>query len=109
MINIVIPMAGRGKRFSKNEDSTPKPFIDVYGKPMFVRVIENFQHPEARFILIARSEDLQLEIDAVEDVKKKYNVELISNGLIVENSVEGIYDGMKNILKSKEKYKKYLL
>lgn len=35
-MNIVIPMAGRGKRFQDAGYKTPKPLIDIEGKPMFV-------------------------------------------------------------------------
>jgi len=41
MINIVIPMAGLGSRFSAAGFEKPKPFIDVSGKAMIVRVLEN--------------------------------------------------------------------
>ena len=41
MINIVIPMAGMGKRFADAGYKDPKPFIDVLGKPMIQHVIEN--------------------------------------------------------------------
>ena len=41
MINILIPMAGLGSRFAKAGYKKPKPFIDVSGKPMIVRVVEN--------------------------------------------------------------------
>jgi dTDP-glucose pyrophosphorylase len=37
----VMPMAGRGSRFLKAGVSTPKPFIDVLGKPMFIRSLES--------------------------------------------------------------------
>ena len=39
--NIVVPMAGRGYRFVEQGYTDPKPFIDVNGKPMIQRVIEN--------------------------------------------------------------------
>ena len=39
--NIVVPMAGRGSRFTKQGYTDSKPFIDVNGKPMIQRVIEN--------------------------------------------------------------------
>lgn len=41
MIDIIIPMAGRGKRFKDAGFSEPKPLIDVKGKPMIERVVEN--------------------------------------------------------------------
>ncbi|EOH2469895.1 lipopolysaccharide biosynthesis protein, partial [Campylobacter jejuni] len=37
-MNIVIPMAGLGSRFAKAGFDKPKPFMDVLGKPMVVRV-----------------------------------------------------------------------
>jgi len=39
MINIVIPMAGRGQRFVESGYDKPKPMIDVVGVPMIKRVI----------------------------------------------------------------------
>ena len=39
--NILIPMAGRGSRFEEQGYTDKKPFIDVNGKPMIQRVIEN--------------------------------------------------------------------
>ncbi len=38
---IVFPMAGRGKRFQDSGFTTPKPLIDIEGKPMFQLVVEN--------------------------------------------------------------------
>jgi len=58
MINIVIPMAGEGSRFVKAGYKKPKPFIDVAGKPMIERVMENLQCRDARYILIGRKEYL---------------------------------------------------
>jgi NDP-sugar pyrophosphorylase family protein len=41
MLNIVIPMAGAGSRFSKAGYSDPKPLIPVNGKPMIQAVVNN--------------------------------------------------------------------
>ena len=41
--NIVIPMAGLGTRFEEKGYKNKKPFIDVNGKPMIQRVIENLK------------------------------------------------------------------
>ena len=40
-INVIIPMAGAGKRFSDVGYTIPKPFIPVFGKPMVQAVVEN--------------------------------------------------------------------
>ena len=59
MLNIVIPMAGRGSRFVKAGYKLPKPLIDVKGKPMIVRVVENVRpRAEHRFIFICQQEHL---------------------------------------------------
>ena len=59
MINIVIPMAGLGSRFSDAGYENPKPFIDVAGKPMIERVLDNLSAPGVRFILLVREEHIE--------------------------------------------------
>ena len=58
MINIVVPMAGRGSRFAGTEYGIPKPLIQVLpGKPMIDYVIDYLTLPEPhRFIFICFSE-----------------------------------------------------
>ena len=85
MINIVIPMAGAGSRFSEAGFEKPKPFIDVAGKPMIVRVLENLTYEGARYILIGRKEHLEKEKELVESIKKDFNVEFIA----INNLTEG--------------------
>lgn len=43
MLNIVIPMAGRGSRFAEKGFALPKPLIPVCGVPMTKVVIENLR------------------------------------------------------------------
>jgi dTDP-glucose pyrophosphorylase len=58
-MNIVIPMAGHGSRFSKAGYKLPKPLIDVNGKPMIGVVVNNIRPScEHRFIFICRREHL---------------------------------------------------
>ena len=73
MINIVIPMAGQGSRFAKAGYEKPKPFIDVDGKPMIVRVLENLTYPNARYVLIARKEHMEKEAELVKQIEKDFN------------------------------------
>ena len=54
-MNIVIPMAGEGKRFKDVGYTLPKPLIDVDGKPMIQRVIENLPI-KGKYIFIVQSE-----------------------------------------------------
>jgi len=41
LLNIVMPMAGRGKRFADAGYLSPKPLIPVHGRPMTQVMIEN--------------------------------------------------------------------
>jgi len=60
MLNIVIPMAGRGSRFSTAGYTLPKPLIDVNGKPMIEVVIDNLKpNCNHRFIFICQNEHLK--------------------------------------------------
>ncbi len=85
MINIVIPMAGAGSRFVNAGYTTPKPFIDVAGKTMIERVLENLSYPNARYILIGRKEHLEKEKKLVQSIEEKYNVLFIP----IEHLTEG--------------------
>lgn len=72
-MNIVIPMAGLGSRFAKAGFAKPKPFIDVLGKPMIVRVLENLKCKNAKYILIARNEHLEQEKELVKEIENNFN------------------------------------
>lgn len=60
MLNIVIPMAGKGSRFANAGYTIPKPMIPVHGKPMIQVVIENLRPAcEHRFIFICQNEHIK--------------------------------------------------
>tara|TARA_Y100000592_G_C5454164_1_gene310409 strand:+ start:191 stop:1573 length:1383 start_codon:yes stop_codon:yes gene_type:complete len=52
-MNVLIPMAGAGSRFEQAGYTFPKPLIDVNGKPMIQRVVENL-NIDARHIFIVQ-------------------------------------------------------
>lgn len=57
-LKVLIPMAGSGSRFAKVGYTLPKPLIDVKGKPMIQRVIENL-NIDAQYIFIVQKEHYQ--------------------------------------------------
>lgn len=60
MLNIVIPMAGRGSRFAEAGYTCPKPLIPVQGKPMTEVVINNLRPKTPhRFIFLCLREHLE--------------------------------------------------
>ena len=57
MLNIVIPMAGRGSRFKDAGYAFPKPLIDIQGKTMIEIVVNNLRPSiDHRFIFIVQKE-----------------------------------------------------
>lgn len=86
MVNILIPMAGLGSRFSQAGFINPKPFIDVAGLPMIVRVLDNLKIDDSRFILILQKtfmEDFRAELS---EIKSKFNVEFIAINMVTEGA-----------------------
>jgi dTDP-glucose pyrophosphorylase len=55
MINILIPMAGEGRRFKEAGYNLPKPLVNVAGIPMIQRVIENIGI-KGRYIFIVQKQ-----------------------------------------------------
>jgi len=53
-LNILIPMSGAGRRFMEAGYKIPKTLIDVFGKPMIQRVVENIAL-KGRYIFIVQS------------------------------------------------------
>lgn len=86
MINILIPMAGEGSRFINAGYTTPKPFIDVAGKTMIERVLENLSYPNARYILIGRTKHLEKEKKLVQKIEEKYNALFIQIDYLTEGT-----------------------
>lgn len=59
VLNIVVPMAGRGSRFSKAGYQLPKPLLAVRGRPMIEAVIDNLRPTRPyRFVFICQKEHI---------------------------------------------------
>ncbi|WP_026470290.1 glycosyltransferase family protein [Alkanindiges illinoisensis] len=72
-MNIVIPMAGAGSRFSKAGFQIPKPLIDVQGKPMYQWATNSLPLEYAsRLIFIVREDAFTAQI--IEDINKTYGM-----------------------------------
>lgn len=86
MINVVIPMAGKGSRFSNAGYLKPKPFIDVNGVTMIEKVLDNLELSDATYILIGNESQLKEEVEVVRYIQNKYKTIFISLDLITEGS-----------------------
>jgi NDP-sugar pyrophosphorylase family protein len=93
IVNIVIPMAGRGSRFAVNPEKypMPKPFIPVHGKPMIQVVAENLapKTREYRFIFICQN-------DHIRDYKLDTCLPSFCPGAkeVIVLGIDGVTDGM---------------
>lgn len=85
MINILIPLAGAGSRFAAAGYTKPKPFIDVAGKPMIARVLENLAYPNANYILVGRKDQMEQEAELVKEIEATYNATFVP----IEKLTEG--------------------
>ena len=66
MINVIIPMAGLGSRFPKDQYMLPKPLIDVNGRPMIVRAIKSLGMPaDAQWHFIIRRDEFTYAVKKI--------------------------------------------
>ena len=85
-LQIIIPMAGLGSRFSNAGYAKPKPFIDVLGMTMIERVMDNLKVPNARFILLARAEHMLAEPDLVNVLEARGDVTFLPVDRVTEGA-----------------------
>jgi dTDP-glucose pyrophosphorylase len=70
--NVVVPMAGRGSRFAERGIETPKPLIDVRGKPMYACAVDGLPLDRvARLVFICLREHLEQRALA-DDIARRY-------------------------------------
>ena len=67
-IHLVLPMAGKGSRFTDGGFETPKPLIQIYGRPMFFWAIQSIR----KFVDLA-----SLRIIVLEEHVINYNIDKI--------------------------------
>lgn len=83
-MNVLIPMAGAGSRFSQAGYTFPKPLINVRNKPMIQVVMENL-NIDANFIYVVQKEHYD-----------KYNLQSVLNIITPECKIiqiEGVTEG----------------
>jgi dTDP-glucose pyrophosphorylase len=83
-MNILIPMAGAGSRFEQAGYTFPKPLIEIHGKPMIQKVVENL-NIDGRFIFLVQKEHY-------DKYALNYLLPLISPGCEIIQ-VDGITEG----------------
>ena len=96
VFNIVIPMAGRGKRWEKAGYTFPKPLVEIKNVPMIQLVLENLSL-EGNYIFICLKE--HIEKFALGDLLKnlKPNCNLVSIDGITEGAAISVLHAKKLI------------
>jgi dTDP-glucose pyrophosphorylase len=79
-------MAGSGSRFRDAGYALPKPFIDVNGKAMIMRVIENIHVAGARVVLIARTQDVQAYPELFAALKASHGCDYVTVDALTEGA-----------------------
>lgn len=85
MINVVIPMAGAGSRFSAAGFALPKPFIDVRGRMMIERVLDGLRCSNAHYTLIIQRAFEEQHADLLQRLAEHFPVAF----LCVEKLTQG--------------------
>jgi len=83
---LVIPMAGDGSRFTSAGYTLPKPFIDVCGKPMIWRVLENLHHEVFDVVLVARAAHLDAEPTLARALTDEYGFRVVRVDRVTEGA-----------------------
>lgn len=88
-LHIIMPMAGEGSRFRSAGWTTPKPLIELKGKPLFVRAIESVkvEGVEMKYSFIVRQEHIDeygidKEIKNILPQAEIYSVEKTTRGAV---------------------------
>uniref|UniRef100_A0A6C0ARX2 CHK kinase-like domain-containing protein n=1 Tax=viral metagenome TaxID=1070528 RepID=A0A6C0ARX2_9ZZZZ len=106
-MNIIIPLGGKGERFSKNGYKQPKPLIPIFEKCMIEYVLDNLHLNENDVIFIFYNENLDIH-SFTSLLSSKYNKdkELISFIKIgdTRGAAETLLFGIQQILNGNKKY-----
>ena len=109
-MNIIIPIGGIGQRFKDEGYLMPKPLINVLGKPMIYRVIDNLNLSENDNVYIIYNN--QFKEYNFEDLIKFYfpkkNIYFISLDFLTKGAAETVLTGL-NELPVKELNKEFLI
>ena len=97
-MNIIIPLGGKGERFSKNGYLQPKPLIKILDKMMIEYVLDNIKltNDDKIFIIYNSNLDNYNFSDIIKNKNKYKNLNLISIN-DTKGAVETLYLGITYI------------
>ena len=97
MVNIFIPLCGKGERFQKEGYSLPKPLIPVLGKPIFFYVLDSIHisNNEKIFIIYHSSLNYYNFINIILENYPNKNIVFIPLNEYTKGAAETIYKGIE--------------
>ena len=75
-MRVIMPMAGNGQRFFDAGYNLLKPLIDIKGKPMFIRVVDNLGLDNVELTCIVRQDHVN-EYDIDKRIMEHINANII--------------------------------
>ena len=107
-MNIIIPIGGKGERFSKCGYTVPKPLIKIFEKTMIEYVIDNLKINVNDNIFIIYNHILDNNQFSSKITNKYSHIKLIKTD-DTKGAVETLFNGLKYIIDNYEYHKKCLI
>uniref|UniRef100_A0A6C0HZT6 CHK kinase-like domain-containing protein n=1 Tax=viral metagenome TaxID=1070528 RepID=A0A6C0HZT6_9ZZZZ len=107
-MNIIIPLGGKGERFSKNGYTIPKPLIRILDKTMIEYVLDNIHVSEHDHIFIIYNEVLDCHSFVPFLSQKNPSIKFIRIQ-DTKGAVETLSIGLKQIINNGEYYQKSII
>ena len=107
-MNIIIPLAGKGERFSKNGYTEPKPLIKIFEKKMIEYVLDNLTISENDKIFIIYNRYLN-KYDFSKYIINKYSFVNFIQVNDTKGAVETLFLGIEYIFSNYDYHKKCLI
>ena len=101
-MNIIIPLGGKGERFSKNGYTVPKPLIQIFDKTMIEYVLDNLNVSTDDKIFIIYNGKLDDHNFSTYIHKKYYPQPYILNNELIPSTLDN-----RNVLENDEIYIDY--
>lgn len=98
-MNVILPMAGKGTRFSNLGYTTPKPFIDINGKPMFIWALKSLigLHVNKLIIIVLEEHIKKYKLDFFLKKYCDYSCKIIALKNVTEGQLCTVMEAEKYI------------
>jgi HAD superfamily hydrolase (TIGR01509 family) len=107
-MNIIIPLGGKGERFSKNGYTQPKPLIQIFEKCMIDYVFDNLTISQKDKVFIIHNTNLD-NYGFSKHIREKYPLINLIQIADTSGAAETVFLGIEQIFKMHHYHKKCLL